>query len=721
MKKAIQFGAGNIGRGFIGAVLEQAGYHVVFADVNEQVVARINSDRAYTVQIMDTVCEQMRITDISAMDSRSPELAAQIAGAELVTTAVGLTVLPRIAGAIAAGIAARRDAGVTEPLNVIACENGVRATTQLREAVLKHLDEAQRDWCEQYVGFPDCSVDRIVPPVKSENPIDVVVERFFEWNVERAAFKGAVPEIPGMNPADNLIAYIERKLFTLNTGHAITAYLGRMKGYMTICQSISDEHIHTIVKAAMRESGRGLVALYGFDRDAHFAYIDKIIGRFRNPYLCDDVTRVRAAAQAFGRRPPRQAHPHGPPLRYRHARPAAGRRRRAALRQPRGRAERGNAPSGRKRGCQGRPGPHRLPSRHRPAAAARRTGLRRSGTYHRQNPRSTMKRPSPLLLLLAVCCAAVLPACAQAPIPHAVRIGSIEELQAYFTYDPGRDIIVSGHRGGMMPGYPENCIESCEKTLSMMPTFFEVDFSFTRDSVMVLMHDLTIDRTTTGKGRVADYTYEELQQFCLVDRDRNVTPYKIPRLKDLLEWGKDKVVFNFDNKYINTKGVSDEVRRASLDYYIKQLQPGGDWSMYHNIMLSVRSVEEALYYWEHGIRNVMFCVEISSMEHFRAYDASPIPWKYIMAYIRLAVNPDLQPVYDLLHAEGVMTMTSITGSSDKVKNPYDRRVAYLRELVAEPDIIETDYPSEFIGLPWSRDAIHALQEAAMRSHRTNLK
>lgn len=332
-----------------------------------------------------------------------------------------------------------------------------------------------------------------------------------------------------------------------------------------------------------------------------------------------------------------------------------------------------------------------------------------------------MKRPSPLLLLLAVCCAAVLPACAQAPKLHTVTINSIEDLQAYFTYDPGRDIIVSGHRGGMMPGYPENCIESCEKTLSMMPTFFEVDFSFTRDSVMVLMHDLTIDRTTTGKGRVADYTYAELQQFCLVDRDRNVTPYKIPRLKDLLEWGKDKVVFNFDNKYINTRGVSDEVRRASLDYYIKQLQPGGDWSMYHNIMLSVRSIEEALYYWEHGIRNVMFCVEISSMEHFRAYDASPIPWKYIMAYIRLAVNPDLQPVYDLLHAEGVMTMTSITGSSDKVKNPYDRRVAYLRELIAEPDIIETDYPSEFIGLPWSRDAIHALQEAAMRSHRTNLK
>ena len=301
---------------------------------------------------------------------------------------------------------------------------------------------------------------------------------------------------------------------------------------------------------------------------------------------------------------------------------------------------------------------------------------------------------------------------------HAVKIASFEEFQSYFRYVPGRDIIISAHRGGMQEGYPENCIASCEKTLSMMPTFFEIDFSFTKDSVMVLMHDLTIDRTTNGKGRVADYTYEELQGFRLVDRDGKLTPYRIPRLKDMLEWGKDKVVFNFDNKYINTKGVSDEVRRASLDYYIRQLRPGGEWSMYHNIMLSVRSIEEALYYWNHGIRNVMFCVEISSMEHFRAYDASPIQWKYIMAYIRLAVNPELQQVYDLLHAEGVMTMTSITGSSDKVKNPRDRKVCYLRDLVSEPDLIETDYPSEFVDLPRSRAEIHALQDRAIEGNRS---
>ncbi len=292
MKTAIQFGAGNIGRGFIGAVLEQAGYHVVFADVNPQIIDKLNNDKSYKVRIMDVNCEELTISHISAVDSRSDELIRQIAAADLITTAVGLTILPRIAGAIAAGIKARKMAGLTTPLNVIACENGIRATTQLRSAIFEHLSAEEQSYCNQYVGFPDCSVDRIVPPVKSENPVDVVVERFFEWNVERNAFVGEIPVINGMNLADNLIAYIERKLFTLNTGHAITAYLGRMKGLSTIDAAIADDEIFAIVKAAMQESGCGLIAHYGFDHDTHFAYIDKIIGRFRNPYLHDDVVRV---------------------------------------------------------------------------------------------------------------------------------------------------------------------------------------------------------------------------------------------------------------------------------------------------------------------------------------------------------------------------------------------------------------------------------------------
>lgn len=292
MKRAIHFGAGKIGRGFIGALLSQAGYEVCFAEADPQLVDEINRRRGYTVHVTDEICAELRIAGVSAVRADSGEAVRRLVDADLVTTAVGLGVLPRVAPVIAAGLRARKAAGVAAPLNVVACENGVRATSRLKASVYEALDAPTAAWAERTVGFADCSVDRIVPPVRSENPIDVVVENFYEWNVEEKSFVGGPPHIEGMNLADNLLAYIERKLFTLNTGHAITAYLGRMKGLATIDESIADPAIFAIVKEAMQQSGQALVEKFGFDRDAHFKYIDKIIGRFKNPYLKDDVARV---------------------------------------------------------------------------------------------------------------------------------------------------------------------------------------------------------------------------------------------------------------------------------------------------------------------------------------------------------------------------------------------------------------------------------------------
>lgn len=292
MKRAIHFGAGKIGRGFIGALLSQAGYEVCFAEADPQLVDEINRRRGYTVHVTDEICAELRIAGVSAVRADSGEAVRRLVDADLVTTAVGLGVLPRVAPVIAAGLRARKAAGVAAPLNVVACENGVRATSRLKASVYEALDAPTAAWAERTVGFADCSVDRIVPPVRSENPIDVVVENFYEWNVEEKSFVGGAPHIEGMNLADNLLAYIERKLFTLNTGHAITAYLGRMKGLATIDESIADPAIFAIVKEAMQQSGQALVEKFGFDRDAHFKYIDKIIGRFKNPYLKDDVARV---------------------------------------------------------------------------------------------------------------------------------------------------------------------------------------------------------------------------------------------------------------------------------------------------------------------------------------------------------------------------------------------------------------------------------------------
>ena len=292
MKKAIQFGAGNIGRGFIGALLSKSGYHVVFADVNEEIINRINDDKHYTIHIMDVECKDEKIENISGVISTSDEILEEIRTSDIITTAVGPVVLPRIASTIAKGIKLRKATGVTSNLNIIACENAIKASSQLEEEVKKYLNEEEIAYLDKYVGFPNCSVDRIVPPVKSENILDVVVENFYEWNVEEKAFKGEIPKINGMNLADNLMAYIERKLFTLNTGHAITAYFGYLKGYNTVDESIKDEVIHDLVKKAMIESGQGLIAKYNFDKEEHFKYIDKIIERFKNPYLKDDVARV---------------------------------------------------------------------------------------------------------------------------------------------------------------------------------------------------------------------------------------------------------------------------------------------------------------------------------------------------------------------------------------------------------------------------------------------
>ncbi len=302
MKKAVQFGAGNIGRGFIGALLSQSGYQVVFADVVDAVIDKINEDKTYTVHIMDVECKDQKLTNICGVNSTKPEAVDEIASADIVTTAVGLVILPRIAPTIAKAIEKRMEMGIKEPMNMIACENAIRGTSQLKKAVYENLSDAGKAFADEYVGFPDCAVDRIVPPVKSENFIDVVVERYYEWDVEKSGFKGEIPEITGMTLVDDLMAYIERKLFTLNTGHCITAYLGTLRGIPTIDKAIADEEIYGIVSEAMKESGDGLIKKYGFDAEKHAAYIKKIISRFKNPYLQDDVTRV-------GREPLRKLSP----------------------------------------------------------------------------------------------------------------------------------------------------------------------------------------------------------------------------------------------------------------------------------------------------------------------------------------------------------------------------------------------------------------------------
>lgn len=291
MPTAIQFGAGNIGRGFIGALLAQSGYKVIFADVNETLISALRDKGEYTIHIMDLDQRTEKVSGVTGILSNGPDIVPAIVDADLITTAVGPNVLKIIASKLAKGIEARAAAGKGD-LNIIACENMVGASSFLKEQVEQHLSDAGKKYVAEHVGFPNSSVDRIVPPFTGENPLDVGVESFYEWIVEEPAFKGPVPNIEGMKLTDNLVAYVQRKLFTLNSGHAITAYLGSRKGHQTVEDSINDPEIREAVLSAMRQSGAALVRQYGFDAEEHEKYIQKIEKRFKNPYIRDEVLRV---------------------------------------------------------------------------------------------------------------------------------------------------------------------------------------------------------------------------------------------------------------------------------------------------------------------------------------------------------------------------------------------------------------------------------------------
>ncbi|MEX0334274.1 mannitol-1-phosphate 5-dehydrogenase [Vibrio tubiashii] len=294
MKNAVHFGAGNIGRGFIGKLLADADVEVTFADVDTPLVDQLSHKQEYKVKVVGTECQIETVTHVTAVNSASEDVIERIAKTDLVTTAVGPNVLDIIAKTIATGITKRFESGNESPLNIIACENMVRGTTHLKGEVYKHLDSSLHVKADELVGFVDSAVDRIVPPAEAANddPLEVTVESFSEWIVDEQQFKGEIPDISGMEKTDNLMAFVERKLFTLNTGHCITAYLGCLKGHQTIRQAIEDPEIRADVKQAMFESGEVLIRRYGFDRELHNAYIEKILSRFANPYLVDEVDRV---------------------------------------------------------------------------------------------------------------------------------------------------------------------------------------------------------------------------------------------------------------------------------------------------------------------------------------------------------------------------------------------------------------------------------------------
>lgn len=273
-------------------MLNQGGYEITFVDVQDRVVEALQKERGYDVILADESQEHVSVEGVTALHSEddAASVVQELAGADLITTAVGPNVLPAISGIIAEGLVERARAGAA-PVNVIACENMVGGGEALRGYVMRNVAAESAAEVEGVAAFPDSAVDRIVPEQGSRG-LDVSVEPFYEWVVETSSMKGERPIVEGITYVEELAPFIERKLFTVNTGHASVAYLGYAHGWPTIAESVEDDSLRERVLGVLDETGRLLIQKHGFDEEDHERYKQKILSRFRNPYISDDVTRV---------------------------------------------------------------------------------------------------------------------------------------------------------------------------------------------------------------------------------------------------------------------------------------------------------------------------------------------------------------------------------------------------------------------------------------------
>ena len=252
MKKAIMYGAGNIGRGFIGKVFSDSGYEVCFLDIMQDVIDEMNRRGEYTVRIVSNEGEtDTTVRPVRAVNSTTEQAVQEIADCDIMATAVGVNILPRVAPAIARGIIARMEQS-GRPLNIILCENQLEVDVLMRGWLYACFNDEQKKWADENLGLVEPSIGRMVPPLtpemRAKDKLLICVEPYCELPVDRDAFKGEIPDLVGLVPYSPFEFYIKRKLFLHNGGHAVCAYLGNLKGYEYIWQAIADPEIYDFKK-----------------------------------------------------------------------------------------------------------------------------------------------------------------------------------------------------------------------------------------------------------------------------------------------------------------------------------------------------------------------------------------------------------------------------------------------------------------------------------------
>lgn len=297
MKKAVMYGAGNIGRGFITQLFSKSGYETALIDVNKAVIEKLNTEGCYPVKIVSEEGKYEEIiTNVRGVDGMNIDAVAdEIASADVMATAVGVNILPRIAGNIAEGVR-RRFKATDAPLNIIICENLIDADKYLASLIKEKLTEDEIRLFDERIGLVEASIGRMVPIMSEEmqegNILKVWVEPYCEFPVDKNGFKGEIPYVINMVPFTPFEYFIQKKLFLHNMGHAATAYYGILEGKKEIAEAIAVPEIYEKVRAAMLQSSAALSKEHGVPYADIEAATEDLLHRFANPHLHDTVTRV---------------------------------------------------------------------------------------------------------------------------------------------------------------------------------------------------------------------------------------------------------------------------------------------------------------------------------------------------------------------------------------------------------------------------------------------
>jgi len=257
---------------------------------------------------------------------------------------------------------------------------------------------------------------------------------------------------------------------------------------------------------------------------------------------------------------------------------------------------------------------------------------------------------------------------------HRITLSSVDELYRFLTYHEKRYPLISAHRGGPSKGFPENALETFENNFRQQPLIIECDVRTTQDGVLVLLHDETLDRTTTGSGKLQEIEFSALKKLKLKDPEGNITSYRIPTLDEALQWGAGKVIFTLDVKRdVSYAAVIDAIRRRKAEAYCIIITYSADQAA------AVHQLAPT----------IMISASIQSAADLLRLNDHNIPDNRLVAF--MGTREADKPLYDLLHGHGILCILGTMGNLDKQATVRGDTV--YRNLVERgADILSTDRP-----------------------------